>query len=522
MKSQSGYGKSDQFENTGDIFSNVMRRNNVRILKAFASIVLLANVATVAIKRTGASSEYLTYRHIVIELALITLTLTVSYLVSMKTRNAAIASYLFITGIVLSVWIFLYVIYGAAELFAVHYIALALSIFYFDKRIIIYTLFLILLSQTTLLILRPGLIPTGPSSNLIIRYLIYLWTGIGAAVGSGSTKYLLGLAVSKHTEAQQNVSKMKTLARALADSVGVLRKHVADQEKVTLEMETISQNQASSLSEISAVLEELAANSESINNISKSLFRDINQTVDSVEQFKEINDSVIENSDDIIKTLEEISDYSEKNSFHIKMTKQKSEILKIKSDEMSGFVKVINDIADQVTLLSLNAAIEAARAGESGKGFAVVADEISKLAEATTSNAKEINNIIFENQKQIEESTLLIDESSVMTIKLNEAILRITGSFHEAGKRMRNIGDKIKSIRQINSNIYETSSSIDHSIQQQESGINDSSDTISNISNNAQKIVSISNAIRIANNTLKDMSSQMELLANNLLISEDK
>ncbi|MBN2434973.1 MAG: chemotaxis protein [Spirochaetes bacterium] len=521
MKKQFGNSNIDQYENEVDIFANVMRRNNVRILKAFVSIVLMANIATVAIKISGASSSYLTYKHIIVELALISLTLTVSYIVSKKNKNALVASYLFITGIVLSVWIFLYVIYGASELFAVHYVALALSIFYFDKKIIIYTLFLILLSQTTLFLLRPGLVPTGPSSNLIIRYLIYLWTGIGAAVGSGSTKELLGLAVSKHSEAQKNVSKMRTLARALADSVGVLRNHVSDQEGVTLEMETISQSQASSLTQISAVLEELAANSESINNISKSLFSDINQTVGSVEQFKEINDSVIENSDDIIKTLEEISSYSEKNSLHIKMTKQKSEILKTKSDEMSGFVQVINDIADQVTLLSLNASIEAARAGESGKGFAVVADEISKLAEATTNNAKEINNIIYENQKQIDESTTLIDESSVMTVKLNEAILKITGSFHDAGKRMRIIGDKIRAIRQINSNIYETSSSIDHSIQQQESGISESSETISNISINAQKIVSISNAIRVANNTLNDMSSQMDMLANSMLSADD-
>lgn len=67
-----------------------------------------------------------------------------------------------------------------------------------------------------------------------------------------------------------------------------------------------------------------------------------------------------------------------------------------KMEEISHFVEVIESVAEETNLLSLNASIEAARAGENGRGFSVVAEEIRKLADNSSATAKTIQDVISE------------------------------------------------------------------------------------------------------------------------------
>jgi methyl-accepting chemotaxis protein len=113
-------------------------------------------------------------------------------------------------------------------------------------------------------------------------------------------------------------------------------------------------------------------------------------------------------------------------------TAKKIEALGEKSQAITEVVTLIEDIANQTNLLSLNAAIEAARAGEAGKGFAVVADAIGKLADRTTKSTKDIADLIKGIQQDTSSAVMSMEESTKETEKG-------TSLAQEAGKSLKEI-----------------------------------------------------------------------------------
>ncbi|MDF2941846.1 MAG: methyl-accepting chemotaxis sensory transducer [Herbinix sp.] len=120
--------------------------------------------------------------------------------------------------------------------------------------------------------------------------------------------------------------------------------------------------------------------------------------------------------------------------------------LKEQSQSIGNFVGVINEIASQTNLLSLNASIEAARAGQAGRGFAVVADEIRKLADASVKAAKQIEDIVIHIQSKTQNTVVTAGKAENIVKSQAEALHKTVDLFEDIDQHVINLSANLNTI----------------------------------------------------------------------------
>jgi methyl-accepting chemotaxis protein len=205
--------------------------------------------------------------------------------------------------------------------------------------------------------------------------------------------------------------------------------------EITSNIQSIKQrmiNQSASVTETNATMEQITFNINKLNGHVEKQTDSVSQSSSAIEQMLANVQSVTQTLVKNVENVDELTGASEIGRTGLQEVASDIQEIARESEGLLEINSVMENIASQTNLLSMNAAIEAAHAGESGKGFAVVADEIRKLAESSSEQSKTI---------------------SVVLKKMKSSIDKITSSTENVLQRFEAIDTSIKTVAEQEENI---------------------------------------------------------------------
>jgi len=258
------------------------------------------------------------------------------------------------------------------------------------------------------------------------------------------------------------IDQMRGLVKAIRDTAVRVASAAQETQATAIHLADASEHQAQEIAGASAAVNEMAVSIDQVSSNAAESSAVAERSVAIAKKGAEVVQNTIRGMDNIREQIQETS----------KRIKRLGE----SSQEIGDIVSLINDIADQTNILSLNAAIQASMAGDAGRGFAVVADEVQRLAERSSAATKQIEALVKTIQSDTNEAVISMEHTTAEVVR---------------GARLaQDAGVALEEIENVSMNLAELIQNISNAARQQAS----SAAHISNTMNVIQEITSQTSA----------------------------
>ncbi len=256
--------------------------------------------------------------------------------------------------------------------------------------------------------------------------------------------------------------------------------------KIKEALENISETFNNAMGNINQSAQQVSDGASQVSDSAQALAQGATQQASSIEELVATVATIAESVNVNAKSAKEAKELTnsfgetikESNARMHKMTESMEDIAET-SGEIGKIIKLIDDIAFQTNILSLNAAVEAARAGAAGKGFAVVADEVRNLATKSAEAAKNTSSLIKNAMKAVENGTKIADDTAKILasvvdetgnlIRTMDSIAESSDAQSDAVSQVKDGVEQISNVVQTNSATAEQSASISEELSGQAS-----------------------------------------------------
>ncbi len=198
------------------------------------------------------------------------------------------------------------------------------------------------------------------------------------------------------------IIQLRELVARIVDTAENVSSSANDSRATVVQLTELSEHQAQEIAAASAAINEMAITIDQVSANAIESAGVADRSVSIASKGAEVVRSTISGMDRI---REQIQD-----------TAKRIKRLGESSQEIGDIVSLINDIADQTNILSLNAAIQASMAGDAGRGFAVVADEVQRLAERSAGATKQIAALVKTIQTDTNEAVSSMEQTTAEVV----------------------------------------------------------------------------------------------------------